>query len=130
MSAKTKDRGLKRICADCGTRYYDFNARPIVCPSCNAAFSAEVKVKGRRGRSASGPANDETALAAKNKPAEKAAALKENKNSADSPEMDDEDDLEEDMDIDIDLVIDEDDDEDDDDLSEDIKIEIDEEKDS
>lgn len=50
---KTTDpRGLKRICMDCGTRFYDMNNRPIVCPSCSTEFTGEVKVKTRRTRAA------------------------------------------------------------------------------
>ena len=56
MSAVAKEvqdpRGLKRICMECGTRFYDMNKRPIICPSCSAEFSGEVKIKTRRGRSA------------------------------------------------------------------------------
>lgn len=49
MTATADTRGLKRACA-CGTRFYDFNKRPILCPSCNAEFSGELKLKARRGR--------------------------------------------------------------------------------
>ncbi|MBX2835137.1 MAG: FYDLN acid domain-containing protein [Micavibrio sp.] len=45
-------RGLKRVCVDCGTRFYDMNKRPIVCPNCKAEFSGEIKIKSRRGRNA------------------------------------------------------------------------------
>ncbi len=50
MSAALDARGLKRVCAGCGARYYDFNKRPVKCPSCDTEFSAEVKLKTRRGR--------------------------------------------------------------------------------
>ena len=50
---KTTDpRGLKRICLECGGRFYDLNKRPITCPSCDTEFTGEIKVKTRRGRSA------------------------------------------------------------------------------
>lgn len=52
MSAVADIRGLKRICTECGTRFYDMNKRPIVCPNCSAEFSGEIKVKSRRGRGA------------------------------------------------------------------------------
>lgn len=52
MSAAEDIRGLKRVCSGCGTRFYDFNKRPIVCPGCNEEFSGETKVKTRRSRSA------------------------------------------------------------------------------
>lgn len=59
-------RGLKRICMSCGTRFYDFNKRPVTCPNCSAEYTGEAKVKGRRGRAAA-VAEDEV-------PVKKAAA--------------------------------------------------------
>ena len=50
MSAVADARGLKRICDECGTRFYDMNNRPIICPNCQTEFTGEIKVKGRRGR--------------------------------------------------------------------------------
>lgn len=35
MSAK----GLKRVCQDCRTPFYDFNKRPVICPKCNTEIS-------------------------------------------------------------------------------------------
>ena len=57
MSAKPKldPRGLKRICTNCGGRFYDMNKRPIICPSCDTEFLGEIKIKGKRGKAA---AND------------------------------------------------------------------------
>lgn len=43
-------RGLKRVCASCATRFYDFNKSPILCPKCGAEFTGIVKVRTRRGR--------------------------------------------------------------------------------
>lgn len=40
-------RGLKRVCVECGNRFYDLNKRPIICPSCSAEFSVEEKIKPR-----------------------------------------------------------------------------------
>ncbi len=62
--AKTDPRGLKRICGDCGTKFYDMNNRPITCPSCQTEFTGEIKLKGRRGR---------VAVAAESQVAEKTA---------------------------------------------------------
>jgi uncharacterized protein (TIGR02300 family) len=42
--------GLKRLCPNCGTRYYDMRHDPIVCPKCGAEFDAEAVVKTRRAR--------------------------------------------------------------------------------
>ena len=30
--------GTKRICPNCGTKYYDLNRNPIVCPKCGTVF--------------------------------------------------------------------------------------------
>ena len=30
--------GIKRLCAECGARYYDLNTNPITCPKCGAPF--------------------------------------------------------------------------------------------
>ncbi len=49
--AKAADpKGLKRVCASCGIRFYDMNKRPICCPNCKTEFTGEIKVKGRRSR--------------------------------------------------------------------------------
>lgn len=33
-----EDLGFKRICMFCGTKFYDFNKSPIVCPKCGETF--------------------------------------------------------------------------------------------
>jgi uncharacterized protein (TIGR02300 family) len=30
--------GTKRVCPNCGTKYYDLNRDPIVCPKCGTVF--------------------------------------------------------------------------------------------
>nr|WP_319515530.1 TIGR02300 family protein [uncultured Cohaesibacter sp.] len=30
--------GTKRVCADCGAKYYDLNRDPIVCPKCGTIY--------------------------------------------------------------------------------------------
>ncbi len=42
--------GTKRLCPNCGTRYYDMRHDPIVCPRCGAAFDPEALLKTRRTR--------------------------------------------------------------------------------
>lgn len=50
-AAMADKRGLKRVCAECGIRFYDMNKRPINCPNCSKEFTgAAEKVKTRRGR--------------------------------------------------------------------------------
>ena len=44
--------GLKRICPNCGTRYYDMKKNPPICPNCGTAFDAEVLMRSRRSRAA------------------------------------------------------------------------------
>ncbi len=42
--------GLKRICPNCGTRYYDFRKDPPTCPSCGTVYDPEALLKSRRAR--------------------------------------------------------------------------------
>ena len=114
-------KGLKRICMNCGMRFYDLNKDPIICPSCNTEFTGEVKVKTRRGRVA---VAEELA-----KQAPKVAAeIEEDEDVADIDADDDivslddvdDDGLDDDDDDDATLTIDDDIDDLDDDLVDDI----------
>src|ERR1700760_3621046 len=42
--------GTKRICPSCGTRYYDLQREPVVCPKCAKPFDAEAFLRSRRSR--------------------------------------------------------------------------------
>ncbi|MGH6996099.1 MAG: TIGR02300 family protein [Stellaceae bacterium] len=53
--------GTKRICPNCGTRYYDMRRDPVMCPKCGAPFDAEVLVKTRKSRAVASAAVEETA---------------------------------------------------------------------
>jgi uncharacterized protein (TIGR02300 family) len=44
--------GTKRICHNCGARFYDLHRSPIVCPKCGTPFDPEALLKSRRSRSA------------------------------------------------------------------------------
>ena len=116
------DRGLKRICASCGTKFYDFGKLPVICPKCGAEFTGEVEVKSRRGRSSITPdtvKRDE--IEAKNR-----EAMEDDDDTISLDDLDeDDDDLDDDLDIDD---IDEDDEDDDDlsDLDGDIDVDLDE----
>ncbi|MER2520535.1 MAG: FYDLN acid domain-containing protein [Bdellovibrionales bacterium] len=46
------DLGQKRVCANCGARYYDMKKSVPVCPACNTAYDPESQVRSRRSRSA------------------------------------------------------------------------------
>ncbi|MCF4097214.1 TIGR02300 family protein [Maritalea mediterranea] len=39
--AKT-DRGTKRQCLSCATKFYDLNRDPIICPKCGAEFVTQM----------------------------------------------------------------------------------------
>ena len=43
--------GIKRFCPSCGTKYYDFNKNPIICPKCEFEFDPDLLLKSRKGRS-------------------------------------------------------------------------------
>jgi uncharacterized protein (TIGR02300 family) len=120
---------MKRICASCGTKFYDFSKLPVICPSCGAEFTGEVQVKSRRSRSTIAPdtvKRDE--VEAKNK---KAAITEEDDDDTisldDLDEGDNDSDDTIDDDLDIDDIEDSDDDNDDDlsDLDGDIKVNVD-----
>ncbi|HVB17219.1 MAG TPA: TIGR02300 family protein, partial [Stellaceae bacterium] len=42
--------GTKRLCPNCGTRYYDMRRDPVVCPHCGSPFDPEALLKTRRTR--------------------------------------------------------------------------------
>ena len=42
--------GIKRACLACGTRFYDMQKDPILCPSCGAKFDVESIFRPRRAR--------------------------------------------------------------------------------
>jgi uncharacterized protein (TIGR02300 family) len=45
--------GTKRICQNCGAKFYDLHRDPIVCPKCQTEFDPEAFLKTRRSRSSS-----------------------------------------------------------------------------
>ncbi len=44
--------GTKRVCPDCGSKFYDLRRDPIVCPSCQSRFDSETLGKVRRPKAA------------------------------------------------------------------------------
>jgi uncharacterized protein (TIGR02300 family) len=44
--------GTKRICLNCGARFYDMNRDPIICPACSTALDPVVQSRPRRARPA------------------------------------------------------------------------------
>lgn len=90
MSVTTakNDKGLKRICGSCATRFYDFNKAPIVCPKCGEEFTGAGKIKSRRSRKSADDIATEKPVKAK-------------KNTENDSDVTDE--IEEDLDTDLDL---------------------------
>jgi len=43
-----QERGVKRLCAACGTRYFDLMAKPV-CPKCQTEFVIPPPAPPRRG---------------------------------------------------------------------------------
>ena len=39
--------GTKRLCTECGARYYDLNTIPIACPKCGVPLQIVVETKSR-----------------------------------------------------------------------------------
>ena len=44
--------GTKRICLNCGARFYDMNRDPIVCPACSTVLDPIAQSRPRRARAA------------------------------------------------------------------------------
>jgi uncharacterized protein (TIGR02300 family) len=44
--------GTKRICLNCGARFYDMNRDPITCPACSTALDPIAQGRPRRSRAA------------------------------------------------------------------------------
>lgn len=42
--------GIKRLCPNCGARYYDLNRNPIVCPRCGTEFQAPAAAPAAKAR--------------------------------------------------------------------------------
>jgi len=42
--------GVKRLCQNCGTKFYDLNRPQITCPSCAAEVDRENPLRSRRAR--------------------------------------------------------------------------------
>ncbi len=75
--------GVKRLCPNCGTRFYDLQRDPMTCPACGSEFDLEsfTASKGKSPR------------AEKSKtPAKEAAVLDSDVDDSDDVVLDDEDD--------------------------------------
>lgn len=132
MPAAANAKGLKRICMNCGMRFYDLNATPIICPSCNTEYTGEAKIKTRKSRVAADIENQEDDDALESL----SAKTTEDEDDIDAEEDEDEVLLESDDDdiVSLDDVDDDDtgdlDDDDDLGLDDDIDLDLDDEDDA
>ena len=55
--------GTKRLCGNCGAKFYDLSKDPIVCPKCNTLFVPPVATR-TRAEAASVPSSAEEEVAA------------------------------------------------------------------
>ena len=86
--------GTKRICQNCGTKFYDLLREPIRCPRCQTEFDPEALLKTRRTRVAA-VADKEAAApsaAAAGHEIEDAEVLEEEEEGAELAEAGDEED--------------------------------------
>ena len=108
LTAMKNDKGLKRICGGCATRFYDFNKSPIACPKCGEEFTGASKIKARRARKSA-----DDVVAEKPAKPKKVAKVKEEDFDGNENLNDDDDDIDEDLDLDELANIDDSDDDDD-----------------
>jgi len=57
MNVAKAELGTKRVCPNCGAKYYDLNRDPIICPRCGTQF--EVSTVRTRAQAAKAVAVDE-----------------------------------------------------------------------
>ena len=110
--------GVKRLCADCGARFYDLGRDPVDCPKCGATYVAEAAyAKGKVVRAtAKDDGDDDDALDDDEDDA--VIEVDDDDDADDSDDVvvaDDDDDDDDDSLEDEDVLLDDDDDDDDDD---------------
>lgn len=45
---KQEEWGIKRVCLNCGAKFYDFHKDPIICPQCETRFDVDYLSKKRQ----------------------------------------------------------------------------------
>lgn len=105
--------GVKRICQECGTKFYDMRRAEIVCPKCESVFKI-VPPKPKRTQ----PAAKEAAVEEKPAVAKGLGPGGDTEETEEADELDDIEDLDDIDDIE-DVVSDDDEDDDDGDMIED-----------
>ena len=54
--------GIKRLCANCGAKFYDLNKDPIVCPKCSTVFAVTPSARPRPEAPRAAPVEEEAAV--------------------------------------------------------------------
>lgn len=108
--------GIKRLCPNCGAKYYDLNKVPILCPRCGTQFEV-TSVKARAQARQAEPADDEAET--EDAPAAEFVSLEEadeeaTESGAVKVDVDDDEEVETDDDDDDDTFLADDEEEDDD----------------
>lgn len=111
-----QDLGIKRLCPNCGAKYYDLNKQPPVCPKCGTVFVVAT-AKSRPAEPPPPPKEEEAEIVAEpvadtislEEADEEAAGAKPN-----SGDEDEDEDIEVEGDDDDDAFLEEDEDEGDD----------------
>lgn len=108
--------GVKRLCGECGDRFYDLGREPAICPNCGAEFLS-VEAMAARGKVRRETAKDDD---------EDDVVDDEDEDLLDDDDVDDADE----DDADDDIVVDDDaDDDDDDDVDDAVLLDDDEDED-
>ena len=47
MAVAKPELGIKRLCVNCGAKFYDLGKTPIICPKCGTVFEA-ISAKAKR----------------------------------------------------------------------------------
>jgi uncharacterized protein (TIGR02300 family) len=84
--------GTKRICQNCGTKFYDMLREPIRCPKCQTEFDPEAFLKTRRSRAVAVADKEVEAPHAAVPEVEDAEAIEEDEEAAELAETADEED--------------------------------------
>jgi len=83
--------GLKRTCQSCGSRFYDLEKSPILCPKCGAEFDPEAIMKTKRTKAvAPAPRPVPTPVPVEAETAEELEPIEEETVEADADEKEDE----------------------------------------
>jgi uncharacterized protein (TIGR02300 family) len=111
-----QDLGTKRLCPNCGAKYYDLSKTPPVCPKCGTVFVV-TQTKSRQPEVVPEPKEEEPAVTAPD-PAVEVISLEEADEEAagakPNGEDDEDDEIEVEADDDDDAFLEEDEDEGDD----------------